>query len=128
MKMDYDVIRQILLEIEASPNGKRITEETLAYENHLSDEIAFHLDLLVDAGFIETLPIRTLSSCYTSHIVKRMTFSGHEYLNSVRSPKVWRETKRRINLVGSATLGVVKDVATDLIVKLIQSNSGGLDM
>lgn len=123
MKMDYDVIRHILLDIEAAPNGQRITETTLAYKKHSAEEIAFHLDLLVDAGLIETYPIENLSSPYTSHIVLRMTFKGHEYLNSVRSLKVWRETKSRINKVGCATLDIVKSVASDVIVKLIQSNT-----
>lgn len=124
MRMDYDVIRQILLNIESFPSDKKMTEETLASGDLTPEVVAFHLDLLADAGYIERLSTRTMSSKYNNQIVLRMTFKGHEYLDTVREPKIWRETKSRLKTVGSATLEVIKSIATDIIISSLNQPGG----
>jgi hypothetical protein len=35
----------------------------------------------------------------------RLSWDGHEYLDAVQDPKVWRETKDKVENVGSWTFG-----------------------
>ena len=59
MKRDMDLIRELLLKLEALPlrpgeihlvSGH---DEELAIEGRSADEIEYHLDLIREAGFIE---------------------------------------------------------------------------
>ena len=47
--------------------------------------------------------------------------AGHDYLDSVRDPKVWTKTKSVLeNVGGSAAIEVVKDVAVKITAELIK--------
>ena len=39
------------------------------------------------------------------------SWSGHDYLDAVRDPTVWKETKSRAEKIGGWTFGIVKDLA-----------------
>ena len=119
MKMDYDVIRQILLRIEEAPFGESVTEGTLVYDRHPPMEIAFHLDLLEEGGYIKSLNTTTLSHAYNTREKIRMTMKGYEFLNDIRSSKVWRKTKEAVDSVGSASLEVIKSIASSVILSFI---------
>ena len=41
-----------------------------------------------------------------------LTWEGHEYLDAVRSPKVWKEVKKRLSQVGgTAAIATIKALA-----------------
>jgi hypothetical protein len=86
MKRDMDLIRDLLLRIEAAPG---LSPEECFRPSHLyeempdrnSEEIFYHLMLLLDAGFIIGDPLAELDFA-----VERMTWQGHELLETVRPP------------------------------------------
>ncbi len=111
MKRDLELIRAILLQIEAADSAKeRIGTESFLNLNADRNVIAFHLDLLVDAGFIEGIPVTAIG--IHDFYVERLTFAGCDYLDAVRDDSVWKSTNERLKAVGSsAALEVVKGVA-----------------
>ena len=49
--------------------------------------------------------------------ITRLTFSGYEYLDSVRNARIWKSVKTKLSVVGGATLDIVKDIALSEIKK-----------
>ena len=118
MKRDNDLLRNILLTIEACPD---VPPKTLRVESFLDycDNpaiISLHIELLQEAGFIEADRIQR-NDVIKGWDIKRLTFEGYEYLDTIRSAKVWRNVKDRLKAVGGATFEIVKAVAVEELKK-----------
>lgn len=116
MKRDMDRIRSLLLSIEGGQRSfstltKRRAEILgLGDDGILDDEEAaileHHLDLLKQAGFVE---FTVLSGGQWQ--VHRITWEGHNFLDTHRDPEVWRQTKEGAQKVGSWSLKTLADIA-----------------
>jgi Hypothetical protein (DUF2513). len=118
MKRDLDLIRDILLKIE-SLDQRVISIADLG--STTEDEfkiIGFHVRLLMDCNYIEAVDLRSKEE--DIYVIKRITSSGYDYLDSIRDDKVWRTTKSKLETVGSsASLEVVKVIAGKVITGLL---------
>lgn len=93
MKRDWDVIREVLTEIETTPLSER-TNLTYGVGPEYSAEGASkgeHALLLWKAGFISAIDITT----YGGHAIlsPELTWQGHELLDTIRSKAVWERIK-----------------------------------
>jgi Hypothetical protein (DUF2513) len=124
MKRDLDLMREILLAIEASEGPLYLP--LIADPPRPSGEIGHHVQLLQDVGYIEAKIFTVRESPDIAGAIIRMTNSGHDYLDSVRDPRVWNKTKSVLEKVGgSAALDVVKDIAAKFMAELIKPLIGG---
>jgi hypothetical protein len=92
MRRDLDLIRRILLHLEeggegASPSGWSDFVDA-GYE---IPQIHYHVRLLHDAGLIEADEIVP-----GQWWPERMTWAGHEFLDSARNDELWSEVKKRV--------------------------------
>lgn len=104
MKRDMDYVREILLDIESKdkprlrdllPSGATDTEHAKLVE---------HLTMLVDeAGFV-TGTSSTILSGRKDWLNLRITWQGHDFLDSVRDPEIWRKAKNTAAGGGGFTL------------------------
>jgi hypothetical protein len=112
MKRNMDLIRELLLKLEEFPQTPQsvttVTYWDLKYEDARADEIIHHFELLVEAGFILTTghPFDSHGSLY----YKRLSWSGCDFLDSVRDPEVWRKTKEGASKAGSWTVHLLMEV------------------
>lgn len=93
MKRDWDVIREVLTEIETAPSSER-TNLTYGVGPEYPTEGASkgeHALLLWKAGFISAIDITT----YGGHAIlsPELTSQGHELLDTIRSKAVWERIK-----------------------------------
>jgi hypothetical protein len=61
-----DLVREILLRVNAHPslNGSRFEVfSTADFPGHTQDEIAYHIDLLFEAGFVKGLETLDAPGC-----------------------------------------------------------------
>jgi len=99
---------------ETDSNDMRV--ESFANEQYDPKMISQHIELLIDAGYISAIKVTHMGSPYEEFIITRINMLGHDYLDNVRDPKVWRETKTKIGQLGySVTLDMVKMVASKVI-------------
>ena len=114
MKRDKDLIRGILLMIEerndVPPNTMKVEDFLDVCDNPMI--ISVHLDLLRDAGYLKLRELPKQGK-YKRFEVIGITFAGYEYIDSVRSPTIWRNVKEKLSLVGGASLDIVKEVAIE---------------
>lgn len=89
MKRDWDVIREVLLEIEAMPEDKR---QQFVYATAEADGVrARQAMLLWKAGFIQAIDASTYSG--DAIISPDLTWQGHDLLDTIRSKPIWDKIK-----------------------------------
>lgn len=112
MRLDYDLVRQILLEVEGSSEPVRAS--AFVSSLHGMDDVCRHVELMRDAGFLKAELFGSMSTAsgFQDAEVRGLTLKGYEYLNAVRSEKVWSKVKSTIaKTVGSATFDTVLALA-----------------
>jgi hypothetical protein len=125
MQRDMDLVRQLMLKLEALPlaqgsiallNG---TDERMRVDGYTPDQVDYHLSLLADQGWIEV-------GRRLSHSIgfRKLTPSGHDFVDSVRDPEIWRKTKEGALAVGGITFDLLKDLAKGFIKKQIEARTG----
>ena len=126
MKRNWDIIREILTRLEEMPD----TDSVLQPPNFPSEkafEYSYHAKLLIEAGLVDGKMSRTLGGGPTYFFIQRLTWNGHEFLDSIRSDTVWEKTKRTFAEKGvDMTFDLVKSVATDIAAVLIRGATGGV--
>ena len=119
MKRDLDLVRSLLLKIEAEHRPMQMcsfTEDD--FPNESSEEwnrVKEHFRLMSDAGFIES---GSLTS--TSYNLRGISWAGHEFLDSIRDEEVWKRTKEGANKVGSWSLETLSEIARAIAKKKLR--------
>ncbi|MCF7771193.1 DUF2513 domain-containing protein [Achromobacter pulmonis] len=113
MKRDWNLLREQLLAIEEGRDVFAGIPEIAQIETSLGQPDAVeqqakataakeerarllgHLELLVDAGYIEGIHLKRGGGGYFSYGASdpRLTMKGHDLLDTMRSPKVWAKIK-----------------------------------
>lgn len=116
MKRDMDLIRKLLIQVEGGQRSfQTLDKETAeilgadpgeALSKEETANLAHHLDLLQDAGFVEFT--RASGGIW---IVTRMTWKGHEFIDSVRDGEVWKWVKQGGAKIGNASVALMWELA-----------------
>lgn len=104
MKLDKDLIREILLAVEESDDNPNGWIE-LNLPGHELAETSYHVMLLDEAGFIEGEDLSTIGNYEWQP--RRLTYKGHEFLDTIRDGEVWRRTKEGAEKAGGASLSFI---------------------
>ena len=109
MKRDMDLIRELLLKIEALKirQGETLFFDVqgLQVQGYEPDEVAYNLELLFEAGFLKG------QGGADTFGIAGLTWNGHELLDDIRDPEIWRKTKERAKSVASVGLGFLWEIA-----------------
>ena len=121
MKRDLEIIRSLLLAIEECDSPDIKTNDLLQDGDDI-DVISYHLELLLDACYVDAKPLRVKGPAYPLYFSIRLTMQGHDYLDAVRNKSVWGKTKEKLSdFASSAPLDVVKAVGTKLVLEMINT-------
>ncbi len=123
MKRDMDFVRQILLAVERSEHDPRGWMRE-GVEGIDATTLSYHVQLLAEAGFLVAQDLQHLGAEGYVFRPKRLTWAGHEFLDDVRDPEVWRRTKEGAQSVGSFSLDVLAALAKGFIKKRIKDTTG----
>ncbi|AOI68116.1 DUF2513 domain-containing protein [Burkholderia ubonensis] len=110
MKRDWDLLRQQLTDIEEGRDvlakildSPKWTDDltweeydSLAREHRaIEEQIAGHLELLIDSGYVEGITVLRGADNHFSYGVHapRLTMAGHDLLDTMRSSSVWEAIK-----------------------------------
>lgn len=119
MKRDLELIRRILLEVEACDQYPMYSDQ-FEFDGYDLATVNRHIVLLMDVNYLD-------AECFPREnemqlcIINRITMSGYDYLDSIRSNRVWDAVKRGISTVvggaASASLDVIKQYASEVLLK-----------
>lgn len=115
MKLNQDLIRELLLYVEENGIGKSPKRGIEIY-GYTQDEIYYHFKKLVEAGYING-EIKELQSNALDYW--DLSWKGHQYLEHIRDKYIWEEVKRKLELDGLKTgaFEIIKEIADNLIRK-----------
>ncbi len=106
MKRDMDLVRNILLAIEADPTG--YPPEELEIEGYTKDQIGYHMLIMIEAGLLEGQEVTPMGASCPVGIPTRMTWHGHEFLDACRDVTRWSEPPRsKLRGIKNQNLAVV---------------------
>lgn len=115
MKRDMDLIRTMLLAIEMDDRYDAASLHALEGPSDFGvhdksfEEVAYHLQMIVDRGLIYG------KRSNIAPIYGGLTMAGHDFLDSVRDPEIWRQTKDAAGKAGGFTLDLLVDLAKGLV-------------
>lgn len=116
MKRDMDLIRKILLAMEEKPDG--FFEGRLVIDGYSSNQIGYHVYLMMQAGLVEGADATTMDSSSPVAIPTCLTWYGHDFLDASRDENRWTKAKQMAAKLGS---GVTFDVMKTLLVQIMTS-------
>lgn len=126
MKLNPNCVRALLLYCEDS---LKLDEQLTWQPLHLPDfctslsqysreEIAYTLYLLDEADYIETHIVEADSGIMDIYVF-RLTYLGHEFIESIRSNTVWKKIQSALTTIGSASLPVIQKLGGYFILELL---------
>lgn len=110
VKRDMELIRKILLKIEAKEN---LAYETIEIDGVPPAIMGRHMEMLLENGLIEGAACDALGHDYSLVQVRDLSWAGHEFLSNISKDEVWNKLKEDLgaNGLSSLSLDVLKDLA-----------------
>lgn len=126
MKRNMDLIRELMLKLESLPMNMgdvfclQPGDKEIAVEGFTEHQIEYHLELLREIGFIQSPGSQPMLGITYAGI----TWAGHDFLDAVRDPEIWRKTKQGAEAAGGFTIDLITDLAKGLIRTQIKKYTG----
>lgn len=117
MTLDPDCVRDILLNIEAAPFGKRIDLSTLKKElpSYPEENIWYTCVKLKEGGYLDVSTSPALRSPLPVILkINGLTFNGHEFLNEIRQSSNWGKIKSVASTAGVNSLKALADISKEV--------------
>ncbi len=114
MKRDLELIRTLMLKLESLPmnlgDNRVVTpyDSEMQVEGYDTNQINHHLDLIHEAGFIDN---GRGSGPAFGFMFMGLTNKGHDFVDSVRSPEIWRRTKDIAAKAGGVSVSLMVEIA-----------------
>jgi len=113
VKRDMNVVRQLVLAIEASPSG--FAPKDLIIDGYTHEEIGYHLYIMLEAGLIRGADVTVLGSKSPEAIATSLTWTGHEFADASRDEDLWAKAmKLTKEKTGSVTIDLLMKLLTSL--------------
>lgn len=96
MKRDLDLLRDILLAVEAAEGPFAFVDlSKLSPVVNCDDmvKLSFHVALLIDESFIDCHQYQTIYGGYIDYQINRLTMPGIRFLDTIRKDNVWVRVK-----------------------------------
>jgi hypothetical protein len=130
MRRDMDLVRELVLRIEAfpAPDGPLdsywqldASQPAMKFEGYTDAEVNYHVRLLAQAGFL--VGVKELGGS-SDVMAKGLSWSGHDFAASVRDPEIWHATKEGAKKVGGFSVDLLVALAKGFIKKKIEDHTG----
>jgi len=112
VKLDKDLVREILLALETDDSDPR-APKLLNISGYSYPQIAYTVRILAEGGLIEALNASSFDGFDWKP--QRLTYNGHEYLETIRDAEVWRKTKEIANKAGVFSLQVLIEIGKTVV-------------
>lgn len=116
MKRDPELIRALMLALEAPEGAEILCLPDI--DGYSPGQVQHHFRLLLEADLV--------AAGYTSAdgrrwLALRLTWRGHDYLDAIYDPVIWRQTKKAMGKLGSWSLATMGTIAKALMLSQIET-------
>jgi hypothetical protein len=113
MKRDMELVRALLFNTEV--------EGQVDLSKWSEGEQLYHLDIMIEANLLKGTTRQSENGDIALAVIQRLTWDGHEFLDSVRSDTIWKKTKGELAKFGSS---VSFSVLSHLVVSIANAQLG----
>ncbi len=132
MKLNPDCLREVLLYLEENLEYREshtifkhrpINPDTLINDfmeryTYDKDEINYSVEKLIEAKYIVIDDIKhNARQEITYFVITDITWTGHDFLNNVRSTSVWNATKKGASKIGAKSISALSLKKTECLIK-----------
>ena len=119
MRINYELIREMLLVIESYVDGENFIDGKsfvlhCEHDDYSDEQMVYHMKYLIDAGYLET-------SRMDRWYFRDISPMGREYLENIRDDKIWRIVKDKLSALSSASPQVLVRIATQVAINYLTS-------
>jgi hypothetical protein len=108
-----ELVRSILIQLEDSKDRSVVAS---AEHEHGDTIFNYHLEIMADAGLLRQ---------FGKHGDEfRMTWQGHEFVDSVRDPEIWRKTLEGAETAKGFTFELLRDLAKGFLRTKLKEHTG----
>ena len=119
MKRDLDLIRKIIIYIEAKPDDHNLDPVEIA--GYSRETVSYHLGLLADAGYVEAVNFG--GEDQQAWFVKTLTWEGHNFADLLKSESLWNQAKSALlKATGTITIESLKFVLNEALNGRLQNH------
>jgi len=113
MKRDMDLVRKILLALEAHEHGNAPSELNIA--GYSEEQIYYHVSLMNEAGLVHAVEAGNTTILSPQAIPMSLSWEGHEFLEAAREPSRWQTALTMAREKGAAlTFDILKAILIDI--------------
>lgn len=128
MRLNPDCTRDILLALESmtvpyeivSFTAQSLREQSPKLQCYSAVEIAYHISQCAASGFFLGYDEDMSGNCFLQDLSPK----AHAFLANIRENTVWTKTKGIASKVGSTSLDVMCQIASEVITDLVRSQFG----
>lgn len=128
MKLKHECIRDILIYCEdtlsfgenLSWNPLYLEDFTKALPQYSEEDIAYTLLLLDEAQFING-NITMYSHGIYDVSVYRLTYTGHEFIDSIRPEPIWKKLLPVLTSLGSTSIPIIQNLASQFVLDYLNT-------
>jgi len=111
-----ELVRRLLIAVEEYPLPPTTGDFAMPDENPAL--VGFHMQLLCDADYIRASGSHPHDQTYPRYVDPQLTWSGHEFIDSIRSDTVWKFIRQKVKADGgSVPIEIVKQLANTYLKK-----------
>lgn len=125
MKRDMDLVRGILLAIEANESGR--APQKLSVDGYTDEQIGYHVLIMMEAGVVVGRESKEIGRPPNARAT-RLTWEGHDFLDASREPARWEKAKGVASKVGGVTIEVMGTILTRLMLAQADTAIGQLGL
>jgi hypothetical protein len=118
MKRDYDLIRAIMLHVQATPAGEDVPDIPIP-DGSSDAEVSEHVEILIEADLLVGSAKR--STLGINYHVERLTWAGHDFIAAAANDTVWNKTKSKI---AQQATGIPFAIFTEMLKLTMKSHLG----
>jgi DNA-binding PadR family transcriptional regulator len=123
VRLDNDVVRDLLLTIEREQDSPDVQ---LPIGDKDYPRFYAAAQKLEEAGLIEAEWVPDAETDEEYWVITELTEDGHEFLDTVRDPAIWKKTKAVAKKGGAATVDAVFTIAKEILKAEIKKHTGFL--
>lgn len=118
MELNKDLVRNLLLNLEDKKTDSSMSQKEIddfaETQNISTKQMIYTIQRLEEAGFIKISIQYASNKPYWYHI-SSITYEGHQFLDNIRDPKVWKITKEKVSQITGVSLPIIGQVASAYI-------------
>lgn len=113
MRRDVDLARTMLFAIEKDKRATGHGFMCLNIDGYSKEEASYHVNLLYEARLIDAIDLSSLTSYRWEP--RKLTWQGHEFLDSARNDNLWGKAKEKLEKTENFSFQVLQNLLISLV-------------